>query len=318
MLVVSLLLLYPANANAQDAASEQESILRFEEGKALHKLGKLDDARVKYRQSIALANHPNALFNMASIEDKLGRPAEALRYARAFIRHPRAKPQHVAEAKKQFIEDLGPKTGHANVIAPPGTIVRVDGIEVGKTPLEDVVDVMPGAHSFVTVDRVVDVTFAAGETKDVRIEKESVPAGSSVSTGSGSSVGSGSNTGTGVPPRDTAMGRSTLGYLVPIGVGVLGVTGLVLSGVFAGGSNSAKSDAQKLAPGCAQGADCTQFRTAIDDQKSKDTLSKVFLVGGGVLALGGAALFFLWPKSAVTVTPTIGRATGGLNLVGTF
>jgi hypothetical protein len=300
---------------ADDKTASAEAILRFQEGKVFHSANKPAEARAKYIQSLALFSNPNVLYNLVSLEETAGTPTDALRYARAFLRHPKADPAGIAEIKRSYLPGLLAKTGHATVIAPGGSLVIVDGVSAGKTPFDDGIDVMPGKHTFATIDRSVDVTFAAGETKEVRF------GGSTTGTQAQAAVPVQTTPVITTPPPVPGAereGRSTLSYIIPGALVGLGVVGITIGAVFASSSNATTRDGEQLLQGGAcrslTAPSCQPAQDKVDSSRSQSRLSTIMYVGGGLVVAGGAAAFFFWPNRTVRVAPTV----GGVTVLGTF
>lgn len=151
------------------ADASPESDVRFKEAVALQKQGKLEDARQKYLQALALDRAPSILLNLALLEEDANHPVEALTYLRGYLAHPQAKPDKVTKLKADMLPGLIAQTARAEVHAQPGSPVTIDGKEIGNAPLKDAVDLMPGKHTFGAGAQSKEITLAAGETKVVDI-----------------------------------------------------------------------------------------------------------------------------------------------------
>jgi tetratricopeptide (TPR) repeat protein len=308
-------------ATAQPAWAEDQAAIeanaRFQEGKAFQKQGKNEDARIKYLQALSLTSHEKALYNLANIEFSMGHFADSMKYARAYVKHPKADAAGIADMKKHYVEALAPKTGHAAVTAPSGAAVTIDGALVGTAPLSEVVDVMPGTHVFGAMGRTTEVTFAAGEAKNVTLEQ---PVAAAVTTAPAVSVVTPPVT---TPPSSPVQGaetedRSTLSYVIPGALVGLGVAGVTIGAVFASSSNTTTRDGEALLERGAcrslTAPSCQPAQDKVDSSRSQSRLSTVMYVGGGLLVAGGAAAFFFWPHRTLHVAPTV----GGVTLLGTF
>jgi hypothetical protein len=101
-------------------------------------------------------------------------------------------------------------------------------------------------------------------------------------------------------------------------VGGVGVAGIVLGGVFGIVSKSTYDSA--LNHDC-QGVPNECSPTGYDQGKSAHSqaaVSTVAFIAGGVLLGGGALLYFTAPKAGVTVSPSVGLASAGLDLRGSW
>jgi chloramphenicol 3-O-phosphotransferase len=310
-------LMVPCVVHAE-APAPPEAMARFVEGKELQKAGKMEEARAKYLQSLALFPSANILYNLAVLELAAERPAEALKYARLYLRHPKADAAGTAEMRGKYLGGLASKTGHASIVAAPGAQVLVDDVVVGKAPLDDVVDVMPGKHVFAAGAKRVEVIFYAGENKEISFEsgaKAPPPAVTPAAAQPG-------------PAGAVQYERSTAGYVVPAAVVGVGAFGLVLGGVFGAGSQAKTSEVETAIRGgaCAQQTSvaCKPVEERAGSAKSQQGLAIAMYVVGGVVVAAGIAAFVLWPKSevqdkrSVRWSPWLSQETQGLLVEGKF
>jgi hypothetical protein len=292
-------------ATAQPAWAEDQAAIeanaRFQEGKAFQKQGKNEDARIKYLQVLSLLNHEKALYNLANLEFSLGHFADSMKYARAYVKHPKADAAGILDMKKHYIEALTPKTGHATVTAPSGAAVTIDGAMVGTAPLSEVVDVMPGSHVFGAMGRTTEVTFAAGEAKNVTLEQ---PVAAAVAATPVPAVIVTPPITT--PPSVVPEGEpSATRFIGPIALGVVGIAGVGVGIAFAGSSRSNRdafvSNAGSAPCSGISTNSCAAQQTRLDDSQSQSTLSLV-TYGIGGLALVGSAVWtaLVWSPSRST------------------
>ncbi len=116
------------------------------------------------------------------------------------------------------------------------------------------------------------------------------------------------------PPSETHSVRRTVGLVVG-GVGVAGIAAGAVFGVLA---SSAKSDYETHCGSSIHQAAGACDPTGISghqDASTKATLSTAFFIGGGVLAAGGAVLFFTAPKAAAA---SVGVGPGSVSVAGRF
>jgi len=304
--------------------------VRFKEAVALQKQGKLEDARQKYLQALALDRAPSILLNLALLEEDANRPVEALTYLRGYLVHPQAKPDKVAKLKADMLPGLIAQTARAEVHAQPGSPVSIDGKEIGNAPLKDPVDLMPGKHTFGAGAQSKEITFAAGETKVVDITPTPIavqPAPTSVAPPPSSAppaISPGVDIAPPPPQREEPPSRTK--WIVGGSIAGVGVVGVIVGAGFAAASSSTKSDADALAaqlgPGsCATSTpQCTALRSKQDDLNGQRTASWVGYIGGGALIGVGIATVLLWPKSpaAAAFVPYVDRNGGGASFSGSF
>src|SRR5262249_50431221 len=140
---------YSGPASADDDADEQADAL-FQEGRALMKAGRFEEACPKFEQSQRLSPHGGTLLNVAACHDRLGKIAtawvefqQALTPARADGKDDRAR---VAEERIQVLE---PRLGWLMLDlpgAPPDASVEIDGAQLPPLALGKELPVDPGVH----------------------------------------------------------------------------------------------------------------------------------------------------------------------------
>lgn len=291
-------------ARADDTAMA-EAQARFKEGLDLADSGKFEEARLKFLQASAVRNPPpSVLYNLAVAEQKTGHDVEAVDHYRAFLTkstNDARIPDAMRDKAKQNIALLLPKVAQLDIDVPSGAKVSVDGKPLDELPKEALA-VSGGRH---TVEaslngrvKSVSVDALVGQVTKAKVDLDS-----------------GAVAAPAAPPPVAGGGeRTTAGWAVPITLGVLGVGGLVLGGVFAGASQSSKDESEGMrrtaggAGVCAPpgGTACEAYREKRSDAESQATLSYVGYVTGGVLLAAGVATFIFWPKSKAESAPTQG------------
>jgi hypothetical protein len=308
-------LAFATTSHADDAAMA-EAQARFKEGLDLADGGKFEEARLKFLQASVVLKAPAVLYNLATTEQKTGHDVEAVDHYRAFLKgsvNDTRITDAMREKARQNITTLLPKVAQVDIVVSPTAKVSVDGKPLDETPKEPVA-VTGGRHTIeVSLSgkvKSVDIDAVVGEVTRAKVDFD----------------GSDSTT-TAPPPVSPSSERTKAGWIVPITLGVLGVGGLVMGGVFASASQSSKDDsvaARRAAPGlCAApgGPACDHYRSLRDDASSQATLSYVGYVSGGVLLAASVATFIFWPKSSssspaqgMRLAPIVGSHGGG----GTF
>ncbi|MGD0677802.1 MAG: hypothetical protein ABSC94_20495, partial [Polyangiaceae bacterium] len=127
----------PAVVNAHDLASQRDL-----EGEAA--LGKRDfeAARLAFVQAYALDAQTKYLLDLATAEEEGGHPLDSLLHLHEVLRLP-----NVTDAERRRATPLVAKAnlevGHVRVETGATATIRVDGADMGRTPLADPVDVAP-------------------------------------------------------------------------------------------------------------------------------------------------------------------------------
>jgi hypothetical protein len=321
-------LLFGAIANSADASPESDA--RFKEAVALQKIGKLEEARQKYLQALALERAPSILLNLALLEEDANHPVEALTYLRGYLAHPQAKADKVAKLKADMLPGLVALTAHAEIRAQPGAPVTIDGKEIGNAPLKESIDLMPGKHTFGAGAQSKELNLSAGETKIVDMTPPSAtvaPPPTTVTPPASSAPGPGVDIApppptqpvTSRPPDDSSNTKWIVsGSLVGAGVVAAGI-GIGFTAAAASAKSDLTAKQNALGPGaCPNGStagQCGAVRTAADDVSSKNTASAVSYVIGGALIAGGIGTFLFWPSkdksSSAWFAPYMDRAGAG-------
>ncbi len=297
-----------ASTAGADNARTAEAEARFNEGVKLADSGSYDQARLKFLQALEMKKVASVLFNLAGAEMRTGHEVEAVEHYRAFLKIAPADPRvtdALTDAAKGKIGELLKKIGQIEIEAPQEAKISVDGRWLEVTPNEPV-PVSPGKHSAKaslngkTIN--INVDAPAGEIAKAKFE---FPANDSAST----------------PPAPAVGGegeRTTVGWVVPIGLGVLGVAGVVMGAVFASASNGSKDelDAQRQGkPGiCAppRGPACAGYEDQVSTVNSQATIAWVGY-GVGAAALAASILTFVFlPKSGTSAAPATGTVVAPL------
>lgn len=289
------------------AHADSESTRLFEEGRALAKAGKYEEACSKFAQSLEFDRAPGTLLNYADCHEHLGHLAQAWRLfdeaARASEKENNADRAKFARERAQA---LVPKTSTivVRLATPdaPGLTVAIAGRTA--TPAAEIREVVdPG-----------DVTIeVAGPNLSPFTKTARADAGLEIVVD--------------VPklepmPHEVTtllvQRRRTRVYaayaLGGIGAASL-VTGVVLA-ISARSKYNAEFDSGRCSPGdppmCT-----TDGKRAQDDAIARANIATVFGVGG-LLVMGGAAVVFLTAPKDVVVIPTATASSGGLAVVGRF
>jgi hypothetical protein len=156
--IASLLLATSVAIPAAATDAKTEAAKRYRDGISAYKKLDFEEARLSLLQAYALDPQPRYLWDLAIAETKANHPAEALMHLRRYLSLPQASDQDRAKIRHVMAEAES-KTGHVQIIAPPGAVLSIDGQD---TPVfaDGVVDVMPGKH---TVQARVGTKVASGE-----------------------------------------------------------------------------------------------------------------------------------------------------------
>ena len=317
---------------AAAAAAAAESRGRYKEGVQLTHQRKYELARAKFVEAMALdGNDAEAVLSLSVVETDLGHPVAAYVALRKYLRHPKADPATAAKARARMVPALAAKVGQIAVTASPGVEVTVDGVSVGRAPLEETAVVLPGPHV---------VTAAGAEAKTVEVGAGASVAVTLVAAMEAAPVAvmapvvTDVQVAPAVPPASEASGGGWSGAKIGtvVGLGALGVAGIVV-GVVENSARSSREDDAKTAgtppPNCPVNpgaAACASLSSLKSSYQTDQTLAAAFIVSGGVVVAGAAAAAILWPNKprsdpaqrGVSLTPTVTLHGGGLQLNASF
>jgi tetratricopeptide (TPR) repeat protein len=243
-LVVCLVLLLWGNPSGAQQQGENETEIarqRFREGVAHYDKQEYEKARLAFLQAYMLKPHPAVLLNLAQSELRAGRHAEA---ADNFAKYIRQNPTAPAmEHAKAGFEEARQRVIELNVqVNASGAAVSVDGAEVGRSPLPNVLYLMPGRHTVLarkgsaSAERVLDAV--AGRREYIALElREGYAVVAPGADGTGTPVAPNGQVG-----ADSGGGQGFFSWIgsSPAAVATVTVAGLALgtSAVLAGFANN--------------------------------------------------------------------------------
>jgi hypothetical protein len=352
VLLVATCLAASAVARADPDAAAQAQAL-FDEGLTLLAKPKApgdahayEDAIAKFLAAYRLSPRPNALFNAALTEEKIARPADAIRHFRQLAHNPACSAELRSQIEKH-IADLSAKVATVLLDAPAGADIAVDGAPTGdRAPLPDPIDLSPGRHTIeakLGVSASIEIDAVAGTKQTLRIGLVAPPSPPSTERQPAPTAPSSLPS---APPHDPAsvdaqplpgptadsMAIRTPFWSTRRTVGVViagaGVASLVASGVFQVTSSHQRDQAAAiggmLGPSSCYGpspsapTSCASLNDAFAAQNRDEDLSRVFLAAGiAGVALG--AVIVLWPQAAparTAIVPVPMRQGAGLQLEG--
>jgi hypothetical protein len=145
--LVFLALLAQAGTPASDPDAKARAQVILKEGTQLYQQGAFADALERFEQAYSVFPSPKLFFNIGQANRELGRPVEAVEAFEKFLAQAGdASPELLAEAKRS-VEELAPKIGRLLIdCGVADAEITVDGKAVGRTPLPDLIRVMPGKH----------------------------------------------------------------------------------------------------------------------------------------------------------------------------
>lgn len=309
-----------ASAHAQPAA-DVSALRNFEAGKRLRIAGDLVNAAKAFQESLRYQPSIGALLNLGDCYKDLNDPGRAWQsYEKAAALAMKMNDPRYADAltSAKAIETRLPKVT-LNVApetsALEGLSIKVDDDLIAKDDWNRPITVMLGEHRIVAQAagrKAWSTKVTALASAKLQVE---VPALEPIG---------------GSPSAPVAEKRSSGGSQKTIGLvaGGLGVAGLIVGSVTGLIASGQASDAKAA---CGNGgsfpSSCNPAsKQMFDDAKTPATISTISFIAGGVLAAGGAVLYFTAPSttsaastgSRVGVSPVVGPAGAGLSVAGAF
>ena len=108
-----------------------------------------DNAVLSFQKAIEAGDDVNVYFDLASVEDKLGKTDEAARHYRVVIKAQATARPDVLKKATAKLEEAMAKLGLVTlVVNPEGATISLAGTELGKSPLPDPLILMPGSYTF--------------------------------------------------------------------------------------------------------------------------------------------------------------------------
>jgi hypothetical protein len=333
----------PAPAPSTDVQTDKARELHLE-ADALYRKGEFAKARASYLAAWALKKHWQIAGSLADCEVKLGLFRDAAEHFAYYFRNLPVGRTPPPSAKKLY-DDAKAKVATIIVqVNEGGADVKVDGVLVGTSPLQDPVFVAPGKHQVEARlgSKRASATFTADAGKPANLPLElkeetgapavtatAVPSASATTTASAAP----SVTATVVP---TAPTRSNVPAYA---LGAVGLASLIAGGVLVGAYENAKAEIRTGMPRDAQGdplcqrppvtgperPECPSLRTKNDQATTMGNAGFALFGVGGVAIAGAVAYFFLWPhpstaaaRGASRLVPVTGRDGVGLMWIGSF
>lgn len=308
-LIGSLLMTAQRPALAEDGPttatrSEQQRALaeaKYQQGVAAYLSEHYADAVRFFLEADALSPSPALSFNIARADEKLADDAATLRWYRSYMRLDPQGPKatEVQESIKRLADALAQKGIQQITVlsTPAGATVGIDDQALGVTPLT--VELRPGTHHLLLTlrgfaDAAHSFTLEASSPMDLSFELQAAPKALPVGV-----VGANPP----APPKDAGRRFGVVPWIV-LGAGA---AALGTAAVFEVRRRSAQNAAI---------ADSTQLATQqdLDARDSRQTMARVFLGVGGVLAVTGSLLLVFEPPNTPQSRAVISSRPGGATL----
>ncbi len=165
---------------AHGDANKEAAVLLFKEANKLRKAKKYAEALKRYRTARKLLTSFKIDYNIALTLEKMGRHVEAARAYQQFLNTGAGISAKRTKRVKKKLRRLQKKIAVLKVSCKvEGAVVKVDGNEVGKTPLGEVIFLEPGKHRVEVVKEghepfSRELKLRKGKKKTVRVKLKKV------------------------------------------------------------------------------------------------------------------------------------------------
>lgn len=283
--------------------------------------GRYEEARQAFAECYALMPKSDVLRNLSISEIQSGRYVDAARHLTVLLSGADL-PANVREEATRRLQQAEAQVGRLNVnVDVPGATVVIDGVPVGRTPLDGPWYIEPGQHEIAVSKQGYpqdsrQIYALAGVAIPVTVLLESLRREQERDQQAAELMG----TSEGETPRDRGIGTASTVTL--ISTGALTVLGLVGGLYFTASANEHDDNAKQLAEflgpsGCGTSTmlteDCQQLWDEQIDSRNSRRLATASFVGMGVGAAAtlGYALWLLLEDDDATPRPGAGRRAGG-------
>jgi hypothetical protein len=311
-------LLVPLSAQADRAADAARAEALFDDGRRLMIAHDYDSACPKLAESQRLDPAPGTLLNLAVCYERANKTATAwATYKSAALAAQRAGEADRATAASTKANDLEPRLSRITFTVAPvaGLEVRCDGQPVREPSWGVALPYDPGDHDVEAIApgrRPWSLRLRVsgdGQTLAVKIpELAPLPVAAAPAAA------------TAPVERDDKPQTATSGTFQRVIGGVTAAIGLGGIGVGTYAGLHAKSQYDVALSECGGGTVCPDGHgpATRNDAGNWATGSTIAFIAGGVVAAGGALLFFTAPRSKVTVGLGPAAQGSGLSLAGVF
>lgn len=324
--------------NITDAAAQADE--HFRKGKELLKDGKKLEAREEYLAALKLKKSYDVAGNLGSLELLLKMPRDAAEHLAFAVRNYASSgttPEQLEKAKQKLAE-AKKQVGTVRVaVSVDGAEVLVDGVSVGRAPLDGEVFVEPGA-------RVLEARLAGYEParQSVQAEKgaeqamtltlaQSAPKVATTATSSASVPPTASGVPSAPPIKEEPRGGPNKTIVIAGGAtaGAALIAGVVFTVVANGKASDAAQQRMKVfhtygseACGPHPNTDCQMLHGFMSDQATYSNVALSSFIGAGAVGVA-TAIYVLATRRSTTKTgvrtaPVLTGSGAGVIVGGTW
>lgn len=304
-------------ARAQNSQGAAEAL--FKEALTFAKQGDFATAIDKFQASYQMDPAPGTLLGLAMAEEKAGRVAAALAHYRDLLAVAKKDRDRARQsAAEGGIARLEPMVARVVLLAsqplPPDAAISLDGASIPVAAVGSELPVDPGERTIRVTTRSgafsAKVTLAPGSTERITIklvstEPAPAPSARSIAPPAAADEGAASSPGKGL--RTTGL--------------IVGGVGVVAAGLGTWLWIKSGKTFDEVESACPEHRCATDQRGKIDDGKQQESLGRIALIAGGVLAATGVTLYVMGgskKESAGTSTARWMVGPGSVLVAGSF
>lgn len=295
-----------------------EARQHFDRGVALAEQKSYEDAAVALNRAYELSPDFAVLFELGQVHIGAGQPVRAVQALGRYLTEGGAQ---IPEEKRKQVEaqivEQEARIATVTVKADlSGAVIRVDSVEVGRTPLPTAIRLGAGVHTvdaslagYLPYEQRLELT--GGEHREIEFTfRQQTPGAGAASLVSSPAMGG------------AGISRSTVAYVV----GAVGIAAVAVGAGFGFQALGKRRDSDRECPQ----DQCTQRGVDLNDQAKTAALVADITIGVGLVAVGVATYLLLRPGATaapapgtvamrgVQLSPTVGPSAAGVQLGGSW
>jgi hypothetical protein len=280
-LLTLVLGLLPARALAE-TDRKTEARQHFDRGAALAQQKDYDGAVTELKRAYELDPDSAVLFDLGQAHAAAGQPVQAVDALGRYLTDGNA--QISDERRRQIEAEIVQQEARIATVTVKadlsGVVIRVDGSEIGRTPLAAPIRLGAGVHSldasiagYLPYEQKLELSGGESRAVEFAFRQQASQAGSLVSP----------------PAGGPALSRNTLAYVV----GASGVAALAVGAAFGFQAISRRHDSDRECPQ----NQCTERGVDLNNQAKRAALVADITIGAGLVAVGVATYLLLRPAA---------------------
>ena len=307
-LPILTLLSAPTPAHAQPN-QKAEALQHYERGMSQVQSKAFGEAITEFNQAYELGHDFAVLYDLGQAYLWIDEPARAVK---SFKKYLSEGGKHVPGSKRKEVEqEIVMQEGRIAIVIihakQEGVLIKVDGGEVGKTPLPEGLELNAGAHVLSASAQgfqswEMKLELASGDRRNIEVvlslgEPVVGAAGEAAPTPPADSAAAGTS-------RPALLDRRTIAYVL----GSVGVATLVVGSVFGVRAILKRNDSDDQCPA----NQCSQLGVDLNNQAKTSALVADITIGVGLASVAVATYFLLTSPTAQSNPPAMATQRTGL------